>query len=68
MLNIDPSKVTPVPKEDVERLRMAIRERVIKPMLARSLQRAIDEREARLRPILPQWPHAKRRAQPHESA
>ena len=58
-MNIDPSKVTLVPKEDIERLRMSIRERVVKPMLARSLQRALDERAARLRPILPQWPYDK---------
>jgi len=62
-MNIDPSKVTLVPKEDIERLRVAIRERVIKPMFARSLQRALSEQAARMRPILPQ-PHEPREAPP----
>jgi len=62
-MNIDSSRLTPVPKEDIERLRMSIRERVIKPMFARSLQRALNERAARMRPILPQ-PHEPREAPP----
>jgi len=62
-MNIDSSRLTPVPKEDIERLRMSIRERVIKPMFARSLQRALSERAARMRPILPQ-PHEPREAPP----
>lgn len=51
MLSIDPSKLQPVPKEDIERLREAVRERVIKPYKAR-------QREARRRAYsmnLPLW-------------
>jgi hypothetical protein len=48
---IDAAKIKPVPQEDVERLRMAVREKVVEPMLARSLQRLLDEQEARMRPL-----------------
>lgn len=39
-MNIDPSRVHPVPREDIERLKAAIRERVIKPMLERRARQA----------------------------
>lgn len=34
-LSIDPNKVSPVPREDIERFKTAMKERVIKPWLAR---------------------------------
>jgi hypothetical protein len=50
-MNIDPKKVSPVPKADIDKLRMAVRERVIKPILARSLKQRLLEADARRRPL-----------------
>ena len=54
MLNIDPAKISPVPKEDIEKLRKAIFERVVKPYYARRGIRLMPHSLADERAIQPE--------------
>lgn len=51
-----PACATPVPREDIQKLREAIRERVVKPLLARRAENWRREQAARMRPIFPRLP------------
>lgn len=50
-MSIEPSRVSAVPKEDIDRLRKAMEERVIKPWLARRGMQARLIEQARRRVV-----------------
>lgn len=50
-LSIDPARRSPVPKEDIERFKTAMRERVIKPALERRRAQARLVEQARRRVV-----------------
>jgi hypothetical protein len=50
-LSISPDRVSPVPKADTDRLRQAVRERVIKPMQERAREQRDLIAKVRARPV-----------------